>query len=78
MPNKMFQIYPLALSCSLPCYQQSHEALLLQELNHCATDSCLLDSNTFMNFPDDEDLGIDYSNKEHLDRLFKDLTMLGL
>ena len=59
-------------------YQHIREALLLQGLKQSATDSCLLYSKTIMIVLYVDDLGIAYSNKKDLDKLFQDLTELGL
>ncbi|KAI2502607.1 hypothetical protein MHU86_11872 [Fragilaria crotonensis] len=59
-------------------YQHIREALLLQGLKQSATDSCLLYSKTIMIVLYVDDLGIAYSNKKDLDKLFQDLTDLGL
>jgi hypothetical protein len=59
-------------------YQHICEALLLQGLKQSATDSCLLYSKTIMIVLYVDDLGIAYSNKKDLDKLFQDLTELGL
>ena len=59
-------------------YQHIREALLLKGLKQSATDSCLLYSKTIMIVLYVDDLGIAYSNKKDLDKLFQDLTELGL
>ncbi|KAI2510804.1 hypothetical protein MHU86_3590 [Fragilaria crotonensis] len=59
-------------------YQHIREALLLQGLKQSATDSCLLYNKTIMIVLYVDDLGIAYSNKKDLDKLFQDLTDLGL
>jgi hypothetical protein len=59
-------------------YQHIREALLLQGLKQSATDSCLLYSKIIMIVLYVDDLGIDYSNKKDLNKLFQDLTDLGL
>ncbi len=59
-------------------YQHICEALLLQGLKQSTTDSCLLYSKTIMIVLYVDDLGIAYFNKKDLDKLFQDLTDLGL
>jgi hypothetical protein len=59
-------------------YEHIREALLKQGLKQSATDSCFLYSKTIMIVLYVDDLGIAYSNKEDLEKLFQDLTELGL
>ena len=59
-------------------YEHIREALLKQGLKQSATDPCLLYSSTIMIVLYVDDLGIAYSNKKDLEKLFKDLTDLGL
>ncbi len=70
-------LYGLSIAPRL-WYQHIREALLLQGLKQSATDSCLLYSKTIMIVLYVDDLGIAYSNKKDLEKLFQDLTDLGL
>jgi hypothetical protein len=59
-------------------YEHIREALLKQGLKQSATDSCFLYSSTLMVVLYVDDLGIAYSNEKDLEKLFQDLTNLGL
>ncbi|KAI2509754.1 hypothetical protein MHU86_4607 [Fragilaria crotonensis] len=69
---------PRGFKSDQPSDQRTCLPLLLQGLKQSATDSCLLYSKTIMIVLYVDDLGIAYSNKKDLDKLFQDLTDLGL